>query len=169
MNMITRIAAMVLAPAAMALALAVPASASATVTRCYTGGLGLSLHRDGAAAGTTYYDVVFTNTSARPCTLAGYPGASARTAPAGPRIGHAATPDPVYRAALVVLAPGGKAHAVLGIGTAADYPGCRPVTAGAVAVYPPGAFHRLARPLTFEACRNRHDRTLTVTIVVPGR
>jgi hypothetical protein len=149
---------------------AATASAATVPARCYTGGLALALHRDGAAAGTVYWDVVFTNTTTRPCTLYGYPGVSARTAPAGPRIGHAATRDPAFPASLVTLAPGHAAHAVLGIADAGNWPAgrCHPVAAGAVGVYPPGAVHRMARPLTFTACANRHVHLLSVTTVTPG-
>ncbi len=150
-------------------AMTVPAAAS-TAGRCTTQHLSLSLHQDGAAAGTTFYDVVLTNSGRAACTLTGYPGVSARTSPAGPRIGHAATRDAVYAVTLVTLAPGEKAHARLGIGTASDYPPakCRPAEARAVAVYPPGAFDRLARPLRFETCARRSVHLLSVTTVVPG-
>lgn len=150
--------------------LATGAAHGATISRCQSTSLSLHLGPPTGAAGTTYRHLRFTNEGAAPCTLYGYPGARAYTSPAGQGIGHPATRDATYPATLVVLAPGGKAHAVLGIGTASDYPPrkCQPTEAGAVGVYPPGAYRRLAARLRFEACAGRAVRLLTITTVTPG-
>lgn len=142
----------------------------ATVSRCQSTHLSLHLGPAKAAAGTTSYHLRFTNEGAAPCSMYGYPGASARTSPAGPRIGHAAVRDPADPATLIILAPGGTAHAVLGTGTASDYPAsrCHPVEAGAIGVYPPGAYRRLAARLGFEACAGRKVHLLSVTPIAAG-
>ena len=70
----------VMALAAVAGPLAAPAGAAAAATapKCATSSLVVWLDTDGnGSAGSVYYNLEFTNLSARTCTLTGYPGVSA--------------------------------------------------------------------------------------------
>ncbi|MFR9799340.1 DUF4232 domain-containing protein [Streptomyces sp. MS06] len=93
---------------------AAPASSRAARqgTRCHTSELRASVGREDRGAGQENFPVVLTNTSARTCTLHGFPGAAFVDA-AGQQLG----PDP-HRAAgssptTVTLAPGASAWAGL--------------------------------------------------------
>ncbi|MFF1279785.1 DUF4232 domain-containing protein [Streptomyces sp. NPDC058299] len=87
------------------------ATPAATGKRCHTGELRASVGRGDPGAGQENFPVVLTNTSARTCTLHGYPGA-AFVAASGTQLG----PDP-HRApgspATVTLKPGQSAWAGL--------------------------------------------------------
>jgi Protein of unknown function (DUF4232) len=129
-----------------------PASATAPASQLPAGATGAAApacpnnslsvtHEDaGVAAGTAYQRLVFTNTSGTACTLYGYPGVSFVTGVGGSMIGVPAGEDPVSPRTLVTLAPGGQASALLGTGTAIDYPQstCQPVNATWLRIYPPG-------------------------------
>jgi hypothetical protein len=90
------------------------------------------------AAGHLGLRVLFTNTGAVACTMAGYPGVSFVTGPSGTQIG-----DPAERVGTpggaVTIAPQGVAHANLLLSQVANYSadGCRPVPAAGLRVYPP--------------------------------
>src|SRR5438067_7673427 len=60
----------------------------AALRRCTTASLrvGVSTSAGGAAAGTTYYPVEFTNVSGQRCGLYGFPGGSFVTGPGGKQI-----------------------------------------------------------------------------------
>ncbi len=93
----------------------------------------------GAAAGSTYYPLNFTNTSGSSCTLDGYPGVSFVTSPSGTQIGRPATRNPAVHPASVTLAPGATAHATLQVVDAQNYSAsaCNPVTAHWLRVFAP--------------------------------
>jgi hypothetical protein len=105
----------------------------------------------GAAAGSTYYPLNFTNVSGSSCTLDGYPGISFVTSPTGSQIGSPASRNPAVAAGPVTLAPGGIAHATLQVVDAMNYSAsaCHPVTAHWLRVFPPGQYS--AVPLSFTA------------------
>jgi hypothetical protein len=108
--------------------------------RCRTGELKITAQGapGGGAAGNLYVWLVFTNVSARTCSLYGYPGVSWVTGPAGRQVN-----DPVRRTtdltpARVVLAPQASAHAVLQQGQPGAFePNCHAVQAAGFRVYPP--------------------------------
>jgi hypothetical protein len=93
----------------------------------------------GAAAGSIYYPLNFTNVSSSSCVLDGYPGTSFVTSPSGTPIGSPASRNPAVAPAPVTLAPGATAHATLQVVDAQNYDAtaCVPVTAHWLRVFPP--------------------------------
>jgi Protein of unknown function (DUF4232) len=98
------------------------------------------------------YAVDFTNVSAAPCTLAGYPEVVAYQGD-GAAVGDSAAPDTTVAASRVLLAPGKTAHASLDAALA--LPRCRPVRAAGlrVVVSPGQPAVRYVRPMTACAAR----------------
>ena len=146
------------APAASghrAVAAAPPACTSGN-TRVWIG-----LPGDGTA-GTTFYQLQFSNIGRAPCTLFGFPGVSAIRAnghQAGLGAGRTGTPR------LVTLIPGATAHAVLGV-TDAGAICAHPVRTVTLRVFPPGQRRPQFVPLALDACL--HHRVLHVRAVHPG-
>jgi hypothetical protein len=136
---------------------------------CATAVLKGSLGAGSAAAGSSYYPIVFTNTSGSACSLYGYPGVSFVSA-SGSQVGASATEDPVYPRQLVTLAAGGTAHAELRVATAQNYPSstCSPVAVNELRVYPPGQTSSLFVPLSSTACASTSVQILDVQTVLPG-
>jgi len=126
----------------------------------------------GAAAGSTYYPIDFTNGSGASCLLDGYPDAWFATS-AGHQIGSAAVWDRDVTARPVALRPGATAHAWLQVTAAANYPAktCRPVTAHWLRIRLPGAASVSSVRHALQACAaamHGHG-ILTVQPVAPGR
>jgi hypothetical protein len=92
------------------------------------------------AAGHFITPIVFTNTSARPCTLFGYPGVSSRASAHGRQLGPAATRTPAARHTITLKAHGGKANALLNeVDTGVvEASACHEAWAEGFRVYPPG-------------------------------
>ncbi len=93
----------------------------------------------GAAAGTEYLPLDFTNVTGARCRLAGFPAVSA-TSSTGHRVGAAAALDRSLAARPLVLGAGQTAHAWLRLADVANLPAalCRPVTAAGLRVLLPG-------------------------------
>lgn len=130
-----------------------PTSATST-GRCHTTGLALSLGNLGAAAGTQYLALVFRNTTARACTMQGYPGVSFVNA-GGTQIGAAV--QRVSDASVVVtLAPGATAGAQMLYHDAyvSTVPACQPATAAGIRAYPPEETASLVVPTNLVVCAN---------------
>jgi hypothetical protein len=108
----------------------------------------------GAAAGSTYYPIKFTNTSGNSCTLFGYPGVSFSSGPSGSRIGRAASRNPAGKPVTVTLAGGASAHATVQVAEAGNYSAssCKPVTAHWLKVYPPNQVSPAFVKFTTQAC-----------------
>jgi hypothetical protein len=110
----------------------------------------------GAAAGSTYIPVDFTNTSGSACGMYGYPGVSFVTAGsgAGTQVGAAAQENPAYGKLAVRLAPGGVAHAWLQVGAAGNFPAhaCKPQTVSWLKVFPPDQTVAVYVNHSFDAC-----------------
>jgi hypothetical protein len=127
----------------------------------------------GAAAGSTYYPVDFTNTSAAACGMYGYPGISFVTAgsSAGTQIGAAAQENPAFGKLTVRLAPGGVAHAWLQVAAAGNYPAstCQPQTANWLKVFPPDATVAIYVSHPFDACASTGTPLLFVMPVRAGQ
>jgi len=136
---------------------------------CATATLKAALGSGGGAAGSVYYPIIFTNTSASACTLYGYPGVSFVTASGG-QVGAAAKEDPVYPRQLVTLAAGGTAHAELQITDAQNYPSatCSPVAVHRLKVYPPGQTSAIYVAITSTGCAKTSVQILEVQTVQPG-
>lgn len=134
-----------------------PSSPSAAATHaCTTSGLKVVVNtaQAGAAAGSTYYPIKFTNTSGSSCTLFGYPGVSFSSGPSGSRIGRAASRNPAGKPVTVTLASGASAHATVQVAEAGNYSksSCKPVTAHWLKVYPPNQVAPAYVKFTTQAC-----------------
>lgn len=120
----------------------------------------------GGAAGSTYYPVDFTNTSASACGMYGYPGVSFVTAgdDAGRQLGAAAQRNPQFGKQTVRLVAGGVAHAWLQVAEAGNYPAsmCQPVTAHWLRVFAPGDTAAIYVNQSFPACSSASTPLLTV-------
>lgn len=110
----------------------------------------------GAAGGSTYYPVDFTNTSGSACGMYGYPGVSFVTAGSGTgtQVGAAAQENPAFGKLAVRLAPGGVAHAWLQVATAGNFPAhaCKPQTVEWLKVFPPDQTVAVYVSHSFDAC-----------------
>jgi hypothetical protein len=147
------------------------ASAPVPAHRCYASELTAWLGSPGnGAAGSVYYDLELSNTSASTCTLYGFPGVSANNG--GGQLGSAAGRDHSRPSRLVTLRPGGTSHVFLQITDVGNYPSavCKPVRAQNLRVYAPGAYSSIEMPFqgSFGACSRRGPVYLHVTAVIPG-
>ena len=130
------------------------AASTEAAARCPTGELVVWLDtRPNHAAGSAYYTLEFTNLSPRTCTVRGYPGVSA-VALNGHQLGTPASRNNAHPSRVVTLVSGTSAAAVLQIVNAHNFPRalCRPTTASALRVYPPGATAAKLIPFPFPAC-----------------
>ena len=152
-------------PAAPTQGATTPGSPAACATTALTASLG---PRSGAA-GSSYYPIVFKNSSSAPCSLYGYPGVSLVTA-SSTQVGAAAVQDPTYPRRLVTLARGSIVHAELKITDAGNYPPstCQPATADRLRIFPPGQTSPLYISLSTVACSNTSVQILSVQTVQPG-
>jgi len=150
------------------------AAASPGLATCRTASLRTTLDSSqaDAAAGSTYYPIDFTNTSAAACLLAGYPGVSFVTAAdgTGRQIGAAAQRNPQFGAVTVRLDPEGHAHAWLQVAQAGNYPAsaCSPVTAHGLQVFPPDETEPGYIQQDFPACALTSAQVLTIMPVRSG-
>jgi hypothetical protein len=126
----------------------------------------------GVAAGTDYVPLEFTNTSSQPCELSGYPAVALTSGVSGQQIGTEAAVDRSVKATAVLLAPGGVAHAWLGIADVANFPAksCHPVTAAGFRVVIPGSESASYLALRVPACKAPAEDggILVVRPVQPG-
>jgi hypothetical protein len=89
----------------------------------------------GETAGTTYYELEFSNVGSTTCTLHGYPSVWAVSV-GGARIGEPATHQGAP--STVTLAPGATSHAVLGVADTGAVCDSQGVKAQGLRVVPPG-------------------------------
>jgi len=152
--------AFILAPAIARASAGSPARpyASAVTPLCQTPGLVIWLDTTGnGAAGTTFYELHFTNLSGHACTLNGFPFLFAVNL-----AGHQVGPRAVFRRPptphLVTLANGKTATAVLGIVDTGVFSrsACRPVTAAGLRVFPPNQTRSKLVPFPFSTCSPPH-------------
>lgn len=123
----------------------------------------------GAAAGSVYTTIDFTNISNITCTLYGYPGiVLAGGSPVSP-IGLSAAEDPATPRQLVTLAPKAVASARLRIAEAANFPPqrCHPTKATYLQVIPPNQRTPIFLRYDAMACA-RPVNILTIDVVKPG-
>lgn len=141
-------------------------------SQCPTSALRVRVNktRGGAAAGTSYVALDFTNTSAHSCDLYGFPGVSFVTGNPGSQIGAAASRQRTFGSESVPLASGATAHAWLGIVDAGNYSpsACGPVTAHWLKVYPPDQFTALYTRFTAQVC-SKHVTGSTPLLILPIR
>jgi len=122
----------------------------------------------GGTAGSVYYELEFTNLSARTCTLTGYPGVSAIHLHGG-RLGAGASREVTNKPRPVRLASGASAGAVLRIVDAGALPSCAPVAAAGFRVYPPGQTSSKVVPFPFQACARSGHSNLIVRAIDSSR
>ena len=114
----------------------------------------------------------FTNTSASPCFVQGYPGVSLVSAGsnAGSQLGADAKRNPVTPSTQITLNPGEAAHADLGIAEAGNFPPgkCRMVTAHWLKVFPPDQTVAAYAPLTTQTCSSTSVATMRISALQSG-
>jgi hypothetical protein len=131
------------------------ATAPAAIGTCPTSALEvwLGVGPGGAAAGSTFYPLEFTNISHQACAEFGFPGVSAVRA-SGRRIGRAAGRDGT--ASPITLQPGQTANAVLQFTDVANLTAapCRPINASHLKIFAPDQFGSSEiSGFRFRACR----------------
>lgn len=155
---------------------AADAQPAATVApRCASSALTVWLGIPGdGAVGSTYFQLELSNTSARTCTLYGFPGVSA-IGRGGGQLGSAAGRDHADPVHLVTLRRGATAHVLLQITDVTNFPAasCDPASAVALRVYPPNDRRAVQVPFAFRACRSSgpvylHVRTTVGGAGIPG-
>lgn len=167
----------VTAAAAVATALtwtltATSSAAAASSPKCSAADLGVWVAADqtGAAAGTLYMPIEFTNLSHQTCTLYGFPGVSALSV-SGQQLGSPATWDTAVKPSLVRLAPGGTGYALLEYSDVitGNCPAASKRLAFELRVYPPdqsGADHAY---WPFTACVAKgQTHFIRVRVIAPG-
>jgi hypothetical protein len=148
---------------------------AASTPACATSGLVIWLNQEsgGGALGSVYYKLELTNLSGHACTLYGYPGVAAVSL-AGRQLGLAATHEVTPKKGLVTLAGGrstltgnetATATAIVRIVDVGALPGCRPVSAAGLRVYPPGQTRAKVVPFPFETCTRGRLSNLLVQAV----
>jgi hypothetical protein len=151
-----------------------PASSVNGLAVCHSASLQVTVNTAaaGAAAGSTYYPVDFTNTSGSACAMYGYPGVSFVTAGsgAGTQVGAAAQENPAYGKLAVRLDPRGVAHAWLQVAEAGNFPDatCKPQTVQWLKVFPPDQTVAIYVNHSFDACAALGAPLLFVTPVRTG-
>jgi hypothetical protein len=147
-----------------------PAGSGGAMTReCTTSGLvvWLGLGEGGAAAGSTYYPLEFTNVSSRRCRLFGFPGVSAV---ADHQLGSPAQRNRARPTSTVNLLPGATAHTILQIVEVGNFPAtkCKPVDASGLRIYPPNQRSAAEISFSFRACSVKGRIFLSVEPIQPG-
>jgi hypothetical protein len=141
-------------------------------TQCPTSALRARVSKTtgGAAAGTFYYPIDFTNTSGHSCDMYGFPGVSFVTGNPGSQIGAAASRQKTFGPETVTLASGATAHAWLGIVDAGNFSpsACGPVTAHWLKIYPPDQYTALYTKFTAQVCSKKVS-TSTPLLILPMR
>jgi hypothetical protein len=149
----------------------VPAAhTAASVATCATSQLTVWYGEPGgAAAGSSYVPLEFSNIGTTSCALDGFPGVSA-VGDTGAQLGTSASWNHAITPTNVVLAPGGTAHVILQITDVYNYPPttCGPTQASGLRVYPPNQTASVIVPLTFEACGKTGPVFLNVDPVNSG-
>lgn len=114
------------------------------------------------AAGTTYYELTFTDTGSSPCRLTGFPKVSFAD-PAGHLIGAAATDLTGSPPSVVTLYPHVPVDATLAVGDSANFgPSCKPVATTQLRVVLPGVGGVFYVPHSDQACSATSFVTLSV-------
>jgi hypothetical protein len=138
-------------------ATASPSASGPATTTCASSGLHVRLDTTaaGAAAGSYFVPLDFTNISGQACQLTGYPAVAFTSGVTGQQIGAEAAVDKSIRVAPVLLPPGGTAHAWLQVLSTANYPAskCHPVTAAGLRVVAPGSESAAYVPHPVPACK----------------
>jgi hypothetical protein len=159
------------------------AGATTTVVpRCTTGDLDVWLNTSGnGAAGSSYFNLEFTNLSPHSCTVSGYPGVSA-VGFTGQQLGIAASRNAQHAISVITLSSGSSkagtqgfqtgntATVVLAITETGNYSpaACHAVVAEGLRVYPPDQTASKMVPYPFVACSKRGPLILHVEAIQKG-
>jgi hypothetical protein len=137
-------------------------------TACASASLQVKIGTSEGAAGSLYQVIDFTNGGSKACTLYGYPGVSLSDG-AGP-VGAAATRSAAAAPAVVNLAPGATANALLRITQAANYPSstCSPKATSLLHIYPPNETVAIDVAFKATACGKDGVKLLTIGVIQPG-
>lgn len=150
---------------------ATPSAAASGPAACQTSALSLRLGSIGAAAGSTYQPLIFTNAGSTACTLYGYPGVAFVAPGTGAQVGSAAMRNSQHPSTSVSLAPGASASSLVQIAQTANYPAadCQPSQVSGLRVYPPG--NTTATYVAFASNQSecaKPETQLSVTAVLRG-
>jgi hypothetical protein len=112
-------------------------AASTLIPKCTASDLGVwvAANQSNGTAGSIYYPMEFTNLSSGTCYLYGHPGVSAVSG-TGHQLGKSAQWS-AGKSAIVNLAPGATAHAMLQYVVVQLSPSCHPVNAAELSIIPP--------------------------------
>ncbi len=157
------------APATTAPATTGPATSSpseASAPTCTTADLRVTVRPDpnGAAAGSTFDDVLLRNTGGTTCLMTWWPGVSFVTGSQGRQVGAPAARQGTP--AVVSLAPGASAEALLQVAEAGDFAPCATTSVRGLRIYPPNQRDAVFVPLPTKACAQTSAQQLTVRPVV---
>lgn len=167
------IAAAILVPtAALATSGRPAAPASTAAPKCATAALSAWMPGQGSGyAGGAVYELEISNTSARACTLYGFPGVSALGSN-GRQLGSPASWDHAHPSRLLTLTPGATAHAVLRIVDVSVLGNpkqpCHPTKAAALRIIPPNDRTSIEIPFSFNACATPGPIYLSVRTTQSG-
>ena len=147
---------------------ATPAAAAGPAA-CPTRSLKAKIGISQGTAGSVYTVIDFTNIGTVTCTLYGYPGVSLAGGTPVKQIGLAAAESKITPRALVTLAPGAVANALLQIVDAGNFPAakCGMVTAHYLQIFPPNQTTPIYLSFTSPTC-SKPVQTLNVSVVVAG-
>jgi hypothetical protein len=124
----------------------------ARLSTCATDHLKVSLGQPQGTAGTSYMDVIITNTGVGSCTLTGYPAVFLANS-SGAVLGSGAAANPGTIPAKLTLAHNASVHAVVGFPQAANFQsGVCSSASNNLKVYPPGLATSLQIPFTQYSC-----------------
>ena len=119
---------------------------------------------NGAAAGSTFDDVLLRNTGGTTCLMTGWPGVSFVTGSQGRQVGAPAARQGTP--AVVSLAPGASAEALLQVAEAGNFAPCTTTSVRGLRVYPPNQRDAVFVPMPTKACAQTSAQQLTVRPVV---
>jgi hypothetical protein len=154
-------------------------SLAATTPACTTSSLVIWLNTVGnGAAGSSYYNLNFTNLSKHACTLMGYPGVSGVSL-TNRQVGSSAARDETVAPAVITLTSARSARGlesasthntatvILQITEVENYPAttCSQISAAGIRVYPPGQTASKVIAFPFAACARGGPRYLHVEAV----
>jgi Protein of unknown function (DUF4232) len=144
------------------------AAGPAVAAKCATADLTVWMGTPGdGAAGSSYYELQFSNTSSHACTILGFPGVSALDVH-GHQLGNAAGRDHSDAAQLVTLGRGETAHVLIRVVDTGALPNCHPSAAVTLRIYPPDDSGSVSVPFSFSACKRHGPVYLFVRATMSG-
>jgi len=149
---------------------AAPSGSAPASSRCHTDELQVTVEGapGGGAAGSMYLWLIFTNSSARTCTLYGFPGVSYATAADGQQVNDPATRSTGVSPSLVTLDPRHAAYAQVQEGHPEMFPDtCKAVPVAGFRVYPPDETTAVFVPFPGQQCSTNGVNRPTVYPMSP--